>query len=234
MIINAIKNLTYFIYPRRCDLCGEVICLDEVRCEECINASKTSEDACLKCGHDTDSCDCKKTNKKPPYKAIIAPYYFEDSIAFAVHRFKFHGYKELSKGMAKEIASLVNRRYKDVKFDIVTFVPMTRKENYKRGYNQSYLLAKAVSKELNIPLEKSLTKIRNTDNQRGKSAKDRKTNLYGAFDLTKGMSVENKTILLIDDVKTTGSTFFECTEMLKAYGAADVYCAAFALTRKQK
>ncbi|MCD7796675.1 MAG: hypothetical protein LUG95_03415 [Clostridiales bacterium] len=74
-----------------------------------------------------------------------------------------------------------------------------------------------------------LVKVEHTKPQKKLSARRRKVNLYGAFDVIDKEYVEGKTILLIDDVKTTGSTLNECTKMLKIYGAKAVYCATLAI-----
>lgn len=239
MIKDAIKKLSYCIFPKRCDLCAEVIELDKTRCELCENLHYITGDICKVCGCEKDSCSCKPNSDKPAYKESIAPFYFEDNIVRAIHRLKIYGYKELAPAMGKEIAECVRVRYSDIKFDYITFIPMTSKKEKKRGYNQSKLLAWSVYtalSECNKDLEfaQLLNKIRETDSQRGSSAKERKVNLFGAFDLAENIDVSGKKILLIDDVKTTGSTFNECSEILKGYGADAVYVASLAITKKSK
>lgn len=239
MIKAAVQKLLYAVFPKRCDLCADVIELDKVRCTACENQHRITGDICKTCGCEADVCSCRKNASKPSYKEIIAPFYFEDNIVPAIHRFKLYGYKESAAAMGAEIAACVLERYSDIPFDYITFVPMTLKKEKKRGYNQSELLAKAVYNVLSkqyceLKFEKLLNKIRDTESQRGSTAKERKVNLFGAFDLTDGVNVHGKTVLLIDDVKTTGSTFNECSEMLKAYGAKSVYAASLAVTKKSK
>ena len=95
-------------------------------------------------------------------------------------------------------------------------------------------MAQKIADRLSIPCLKSLNKIRETETQRGASAKERRVNLFGAFDLVDGFDIDGKTVLLVDDVKTTGSTINECSEILKAYGAKAVYCSVFAVTKRKK
>lgn len=230
---NAIKQLSYVLFPRRCAICGEVVAVREKYCSDCRKAKRISGEICLKCAHSKADCVCSKKDKKPAFNGVVAPYYFRDSIAKAVHRFKFYGYTELAGNMAHEMSVKVKDNFADVNFDFVTFVPLSKKRFRKRGYNQAELLAQNISAELGVPCLKSLDKIRETETQRGASAKERRINLFGAFDLANGVDVADKTVLLVDDVKTTGSTLNECSEILKAYGASAVYCAVFAVTKRK-
>lgn len=232
MISDVIKRLSYALFPRRCELCGEVVALSEERCEDCRAQHRITGDTCEICGCEKEQCSCGKNPKKLAYKQVVAPYYFENSIAKAVHRFKFYGYTELSDAMAGEIADTVRDKYSEIKFDYITYVPMSKKKLRKRGYNQSQLLAKDIAEKLEIPLADLLVKSIETPSQRGSSAKERSRNLYGAFDIADNADLADKTILLIDDVKTTGSTLSECSATLKSAGAT-VYCAVLAITKKK-
>ncbi len=227
MIKEVIRKISYCIFPRRCDLCGEVTAIDETRCENCSQCHSIKGEICELCGREKDKCRCR--NGKPEYKSVVAPYYFEENMVNAIHRFKFRGYKELADGMGKEIAECVRCRYNEISFDCVTYVPLTEKRVKKRGYNQSQLLAASVSGELGLPCEELLIKIADNNSQRSQNAKQRKMNVFGVYDVKENANVKNKTILLIDDVKTTGSTLSECAKMLKGYGAKNVYAAVFTI-----
>lgn len=232
MIREALEKFLYVLFPRRCDLCGDVVEFDKSRCNECTNSVRIFGEICDRCGHTKSDCKCKKNADKMEYKSVCAPFYFDGNIVKAVHRFKFYGFNELSVGMGKEIALTVKERYNDVSFDLVTYVPMTNKRQKKRGYNQSLLLARSVSEEMNIPCVKCLVKIRDTDSQRSQSAKNRKLNVFGAYDIANDVDFTDKTILIVDDVKTTGNTLNECAKMLKGYKAKAVYAASFAIAKQ--
>lgn len=231
---NAIKQLSYVLFPRRCQLCGEVVRPDEKYCRDCRYAERINGEICLKCAHLKTDCACSKKDKKPTFNGVVAPFYFRDSVSRAVHRFKFYGYTELADNMAREMTNRINESFCDINFDFVTFVPLSKRRYRKRGYNQAELLAQKIADRLSIPCLKSLNKIRETETQRGASAKERRVNLFGAFDLVDGFDIDGKTVLLVDDVKTTGSTLNECSEILKAYGAKAVYCSVFAVTKRKK
>lgn len=230
---NSLELFCYAFFPRRCELCGEVVALNSKKCDYCSKLKIITGDLCKKCGCQKDVCICKSNDRKPEYNEIIAPYYFCD-VYRGVHRFKLYGFKELTPAMANDMAKSFNKYYSDVDFDYITYVPLTKKRKRKRGYNQSKLLADELSKQLGLPVVNALKKIFDTNNQRGSSAKQRRINLHGAFDLN--VDVENtigKTILLVDDVKTTGSTLSECALVLKGYGAKAVYAITFSVVKRE-
>ena len=233
MIKRALKRISYVLFPRRCELCGEVCEFDRVRCEECESAQRITGKICTKCGREEDRCTCKKEKFSPSYKGFAAPYYYKSSFVRGVIRFKNYGFTELAPVMADEIAKTLKQRFEGVDFDFITCVPMTDKKKRKRGYNQSELLAQELSDILNIEYKQLLEKPRDTASQRYSSVQERKVNLYGAFDVRDKESVKGKTVLIIDDVKTTGSTLAECSAMLMANGAKAVYAASLCVTDKK-
>lgn len=234
MIKNAFKLISYVLFPKRCQLCGEVIDICEKLCIDCKSNKRIDGEICNKCGFSKEDCLCKDNTPKSSYKCVVAPFYYSDGIVKSVHRLKFYGFKELSLEMAKQMTVVIKKEYGDVDFDVLTFVPATKLKVWKRGYNQAELIANELSKQLNIPCEKVLVKIRETDTQRSLTANERRMNLYGAYDLRNGYDVTSKTILLVDDVKTTGSTLNECSQVLKGYGAKCVYTSTFAITKLNK
>ncbi len=222
------------VLPARCDLCGTVVTLHETRCADCRQAARPKGKLCTKCGLPKEKCLCEKQRHPDEFRAFTAPYYFRSSIAKGVSRFKNYGYAELASAMAAEMASNVRTRFEGVEFDCVTAVPMRPLRKRRRGYNQAELLAKALSEQLNIPYEPLLTKVMDTPSQRYSTAKERRVNLRAAFDLAPKAEVDGKTVLLADDIKTTGSTLNACALTLRAYGAAAVYATAFAVVELKK
>jgi ComF family protein len=231
MIKEALKELSYAVFPKRCELCGEVVELDAKLCEDCMKSERITGKLCNKCGKPKEDCSCDKRTRTPEYKRVIAPYYYEGSIAAGANRFKDYGFPELGLKMSEEIISIIDEQYKEIEFDIVTFVPLTNEKLKKRGYNQSELLAKKIAEHMILPCLELVSKIRETPQQKRSNARQRRVNLRGSFDLAKDIRVENKTILIIDDIKTTGSTLNECAYVLNAYGAKAVYAAAFCMTK---
>ena len=107
--------------------------------------------------------------------------------------------------------------------DMIAPVPLHWKRRFRRQYNQSALLGKALGKQKNIPFEPLVLKrIKNTESQGHKHQKQRQLNVKGAFKVIKPNLIFGKTVLLIDDVMTTGATINECAKVLRRAGAKEV------------
>ncbi|MBQ8651190.1 MAG: ComF family protein [Alphaproteobacteria bacterium] len=113
--------------------------------------------------------------------------------------------------------------------DCITPVPSHWTRIFKRGYNPSTIIASEISKKTNIPLKKYLKRIKRTDYQKNKTIEERNRNVDSAFQAQD--TVRNKSILLVDDVFTTGSTLNECAKTLKRKGANKVICFTIASTK---
>lgn len=137
----------------------------------------------------------------------------------------------LTKAQGAEIAKSVKTFYELVDFDCVSYIPMRRYDEKYRGFNQSALLAEEVAGICGCEYKALLVKKHRTKMQKRQRAENRYVNMYNAFDLAENADVADKTILLIDDVKTTGATLSSAALTLKAYGAKAVYCAVFAIVK---
>ncbi|MBP9988159.1 MAG: ComF family protein, partial [Ruminococcus sp.] len=156
--------------------------------------------------------------------------YYTDFVKRCIFDFKFHGNRSTYKCLAKMMTKCCDERYPNIKFDYVTYVPMRKKKEHMRGFNQSKLIAKEISKETKIPFGNNLLlKIYDTDNQHDCKGLERTGNLLGAFDINSEYDVSGKTILLIDDIKTSGATLSECSKILLLYGAEHIFCLTAAL-----
>lgn len=231
-ILNEIIHiLKRSLFPNRCRLCSEIIDYNKIICDECLSARRIDPPLCLKCGCKKSECICKRERHKPEYRSVVAPYYYEDSIARGVLSCKMNDLPDLTKTQGASIAQTVKKYYGPIQFDCVTYIPMRRYDERYRGYNQSELLAARVSEICGIPLKPMLYKKRRTKIQKRQKASNRYVNMYNAFDLLEDADADGKNILLIDDVKTTGATLSSAALTLKAYGAKAVYCAVFAIVK---
>lgn len=230
---SVFEQFSKVLFCSRCRICGEVVEIDHDLCGECQTLEKIEIPYCIHCGCSKTDCICK--NKKNEYKQIAAVYYYKDSIIRAVSNFKNNDMPFLAENMADEIYSLVQEVYRDIDFDYITYVPLRKFRLLKRGFNQPQLIADTLSKRLDVEAIGLLSKVRYTGVQHHKSARERSADVFGAYDVIDEYKykLDGKTILLIDDVKTTGSTLNECAKMLKIYGAKNVYAAAFAATKKE-
>lgn len=231
---SVLNHFSKLLFCNRCRICGEVIELDQSLCEDCKKLKAIESPRCAHCGCSKNNCDCK--NKKNEYKQIVSVYYYKDSIVRAIANFKNNDMPFLAQNMAEEMYNVISEEYSDIDFDFITFVPLRKFHQSKRGFNQSQCIAEALSKLMNVSLTDVLLKVRYTGVQHHKSARQRKTDIFGAYDVRDEYkhTLDGKTILLIDDVKTTGSTLGECAKMLKIYGAKSVYAATFAITNRNR
>lgn len=221
------------VFPRRCVYCGEVIVPERRICADCeTNLPRIAAPICPFCGHEKADCVCKQ--KKHKYKAICAPFYYEDAIVQAIHRLKFENKDFLAAPFALDMAACVRRAYADVSFDTVTFVPFTKRQLRVREWNPSEALARELAEQLHLPLEALLVKLYETKTQHDLAAEARTGNVFGVFDVPDPHAVAGKTILLVDDIKTTGATLHECAKMLMLSDAKAVYACSLAITKHNK
>lgn len=221
------------VFPRRCIYCGEVIVPERQICANCeTNLPRIAAPICPLCGHEKADCTCKQ--KKHKYKAICAPFYYEDAIVQAIHRLKFESKDFLALPFALDMASCIRREYADIAFDAVTFVPFTKRQLHLREWNPSEMLARHLAETLNLPLETLLVKLFETKTQHNLEARARSGNVFGVFDVVDTNNVAGKIVLLVDDIKTTGATLHECAKMLMLADAKAVYACTFAITKHKK
>lgn len=228
---NILKKI---IYPQRCAYCGKVVSADELMCDECCdNLPRIAGEICVRCGREKVQCSCKKAEKF--YSGIVAPFYFSGNVRKGVHAFKFRNCPDNAEAYANEMSDTVKKRYSHIRFDYITEVPVSPESLKERGYNQCTLIAKHIGEQTGIEFKSNvLVKIYKTNKQHGLKLYMRKGNLSGAFEVENPSDVEGKTILLCDDISTSGETLNECAKMLWLYGAKEIYCVTLALTPKKK
>lgn len=228
-----LNRLLTLIFPRRCAYCGKVVSPEKAMCSKCgPKLSRISGEICSRCGRDKKECSCRGASY---YNGIAAPFYFEGLVRKGIHSFKFRNSPRNSEAYCDEMAKTVKKRYPDVAFDFICEVPMDKKSVKKRGYNQVSLLAKGLSERLGIEHKPELLiKLYETEKQHNLRWIFRKGNLTGVFDVSAPEEVEGKTVLLCDDISTSGETLDECSKMLWLYGARDIRCITVALTKGYK
>ncbi len=214
------RALQRAFFPHHCYLCGEVIYSHQRVCGECVHHRPyIYPPICERCGRSKEDCHCGK--RRRTFARCVSPFYHKSVAAQGVLSLKNHGYHATVEGFADEMAEVVRREYGGIAFDCVTSVPLHKKDLLERGFDQAQKLGQAVAKRLDIPYAVTLTKITRTAPQKELKAVQRSGNLLGVFDVC--AEVSGNTILLVDDVITTGATLDECAKMLKIFGAAEVY-----------
>jgi ComF family protein len=112
-------------------------------------------------------------------------------------------------------------------FDLVMPVPLAYQRLWKRGYNQAALLARPIAAHFNVPMDTDSVRRKYRADMGHKNAKQRAENIRGVFKVSNPSAIRGKTILLVDDVMTTGATFKELRRVLKRAGAGAVYGVTF-------
>ncbi|MBQ8726498.1 MAG: ComF family protein [Clostridia bacterium] len=224
--MGLLEDLKSIFYSRKltCSVCRRENFSDRTVCDECFATLPfNGESICGHCGRATpypaEYCDyCK--NKESFIDLARSVYDYEQPIKGLIHRFKYDGEKYLAEEFALEMNKIFTKSMGFV--DCVAFVPSTDKKLKERGYNQSRVLAEEFSKLTEIPLIDAVQKIKETESQVGLSVKERKENLKGCFKVVEKAEVKGKTVLIVDDVMTTGSTLETLAEKLKKAGAIKV------------
>jgi ComF family protein len=139
-----------------------------------------------------------------------------------IHHLKYSGFIEIAE-MLGELMVLRIRRENIPKDILLIPVPLYKSRESERGFNQSEIITKYISKKTNIPYKNGLLRNRSTLSQVLLSGTERRENLDGVFTCTDKRSIRGKNILLVDDVTTTYSTLNECAKELISAGAKKVY-----------
>ena len=219
------------LFPESCPVCREPSTDHKTApiCPECWDSIQPySGPQCWKCGDSLvsdKSIICGECIKdEPAYKLARSFGLYDGALKNAITLLKYQNIKRLSKPLSDIILRMqIPRVY------AILPVPLYKKRLRQREFNQSALLAKHMAKSLGISLIiDCLIKIRDTVPQVGLSAGERCKNVRKAFGIQNKRLITGKSILLIDDVITTGATVRECSGVLKKAGAEDIYVIALA------
>ena len=207
------------LFPPKCVFCGKVL--------------DSGEDGlCAHCQRDlpwlTDG-EAEQTGEF--FSLCAAPLRYQDKVRDSIRRYKFKGRRGYHKLYGRLVAQCIHDHLTG-RYDLITWVPLSRQRKKERGYDQAFLLASAAALELGEVAVETLRKERHTEAQSGLTeASQRRANVLGAYTPVDPELVAGKRVLLIDDVVTTGSTLSECARTLRTMGAEDVVCAALARAR---
>lgn len=219
--------VTSLFFPNRCYMCGDVIDWQQHICRRCYDkVPYILPPICARCGRSKSDCVCH--GHKRSYERCISPLYYDDELKTAIYQLKTYGYRQVVDSLAMEMAEVIRREYGGVMFDAIVPIPLHKSTLSARGFNQSDLLARSLSTYVHSPVRPVLKKLYATKPQKTLTMQQRSGNLLGAFDVIEGESIDGATVLLVDDIVTTGSTLDECAKMLKLYGAKEVYAVTAA------
>ncbi|MCM1091632.1 MAG: ComF family protein [Butyrivibrio sp.] len=226
---NMVKQL---LFPRRCPICDGIVApFGEKVCPECAREYRfLVPPYCMKCGKklsdEGELCgDCRR--KSHIFARGRALYEYE-SVALSIYRMKYGGRQEYAEYYGEELAYYLGSFIRDLKPDALIPIPLHKKRERKRGYNQAALLAKVLGGRLGVPvLENYLVRVKNTTPLKWLNPKERENNLKKAFNIVQN-DVKLKRVILVDDIYTTGSTMDEAAGTLAAHGVEEIYFVALA------
>lgn len=212
------EALADLFYPRRCVGCSARS--SDVLCRACFEAlPEITPPLCGRCGLPTAfevyGCDgCR--NVEIAFDGARAPLRYEGAAKGAVHALKYDGYRPV---VERLMAPLMAGCVAGMRFDAVVAVPLHRSRLAKRGFNQAETIGRAVASRLGAPFSDRLRAVRGTRDQVELTAAGRRENVAGAFEARGPVA---GSVLLVDDVMTTGATLNECARVLKTSGASSV------------
>lgn len=196
------------LYPVRCPYCNKLIERHEYACKDCLrDIPENGIEQGVLGGY-----------------RCCSPLPYTGNFKKAMLRFKLGGKRRYAKRFAPLLYKQIKESYEDTVFDYITFVPMHKVNLRQRGFNQSELLALELSNLMKIPYFKVIEKDKITHSQHGLKLNQRRTNLKGAFKVIDKQKIEGRSILLLDDIITTGSTLGECAKTLQKAKPSYICC----------
>lgn len=221
------KKLLDLLFPPRCAVCGEVLTIEERNgylCKSCAaDIPYFPRGKCPHCGSTTDNGGfCESCLKQFAFAGACSAFPYE-TVRTAIHFYKYDGGKEIGRGLGELMADYLLKYHEEllVQTDIILSVPLHKKKEKQRGFNQTHILCEKISEKTGLPFQKDgLERKRETVAQSMLTPEERKINLKDAFGVTADFS--GKRILLVDDIFTTGTTCNECAKELYRGGASAV------------
>lgn len=227
------------LFPRVCPVCGKLsdrkgrlICwecmadfpLNTVEKPHCVRCGKVPE------GKISENFLCQKCIDHPPaFDLARTAMPYDGKIRDLIHMFKYNKGSWLRQDLGDIMSGCISAHYDVREIDYVIPVPLNIWKFRHRTYNQSELLARHIAKNNGLQLRTDLLeRPRKTPTQTHLSATQRRKNVSGAFCINFPEFIKERTVLIVDDVMTTGATFNEIASVMKQAGAARVWCVALA------
>ncbi len=205
------------LYPSRCAFCRRLTGEGRLICESCGKKLPYTKGPA-------------QGRKLPHVSLCLSPLYYEGLVRDSLLRYKFQGLTPYAGIYGDLISKCVDEN--GISCDIITWVPLSRQRLRKRGYDQARLIAERLSRLSGVPSACLLRKIRNNPAQSGSGGPEkRRANVSGVYEALRPELFAGKTVLLVDDIVTTGATLSECARVLSRAGAGKRISAVAAGSR---
>lgn len=163
------------------------------------------------------------------FTQALSIWEYSDRVQDLIHELKYYGRSVLGKKMGQALVELLAEHEDFAAADYLIPVPLHRRKLRERGYNQSLILAQAVGRVSGIPLlDQVLKRVRYTRPQAQLNSEQRAKNVLNAFSVRRGIHLPDKTVILVDDVLTTGNTLNECARACRSVGVKHVFALTVA------
>jgi len=228
------------LFPHNCIFCKKYLPhtgRDVGLCPDCQNAIKKNVPPfCQRCSRHLlepaqGLCpDC--LHYQPHFDCAWGATYYNDMMKRLVHLFKYGNKTALRHHFSHLIFSFMESYQINARqFDMIAPIPLHPARFRERGYNQSQILADSLARKFSLPVSlNNLIRTRNTRNQAHLGQKERWTNIKAAFRIKRPSEFQGKTVLIVDDLMTTGATASEASRVLKETGARKVGVLTLAIT----
>ena len=231
MLRSGARWMLDFALPPRCPACGTITGDLHSFCSDCWKGiAFLGNSGCATCGlplEATDADQCGACLAQPPLiaRSRAAVAYDDLSRGLAI-RLKYGRKVAISRTMARYMGPLIDR---EAVQPLLVPVPLHRTRLWRRGFNQSALVARELSRRLQIDMDPfALRRVKRTPPLKGMSRQQRHKAVAGAFRVPDTAAVAGRTVILVDDVLTTGSTAEACARTLKRAGASRVELVSWA------
>ena len=223
------KGFLNVLFPITCVCCGIEGIFICVHCSKGLK--RVSHQECIVCHKQNlfgiTHSGCRKRYIPDGHLSFFD--YHDKNVSKIIIIGKYSFLPGVFKQLGITISQILYNEYSFVcKNSFVTPVPLSKKRYRWRGFNQAQLLCESFSQQLGLDLCHALVRTKNTQTQKNLKRESRIVNVKDAFSFAASVKIKNKTILLVDDVATTGSTLLEAAKILKQNGAGIVWCISIA------
>ena len=225
--MRMMRLTTDLVFPLHCPVCDELAPPGRAICPECERFMRPLPGPrCMKCGkkvaEEEEYCgDCIRITHRFDRGRALYEY---DCVAASIYRMKYGGRREYAAYFGREMAEKMGDFVRQVSPDALIPVPLHAKRFRQRGYNQAALLARAMGREIGVPVREDLVlRVKNTKPLKRQNPTERQNNLKKAFIINQNdVKLKLKSTIIIDDIYTTGSTVDAVAGVLKDWGVERV------------
>lgn len=227
MIKENFQKLLDFFLPRICINCkSKILDNEKIICSNCFNLLQFASQERITLEYE------RKFTKENIVKDFKSAFIFADEtpIQNIIHELKYNGKFFIGKYLGKKVSEILMEKINNWNADLIIAIPLHSLRRAERGFNQADIIAKEIGENLKINYGKNiLVRTRFTNSQTKLNLVERKQNMKDVFKLKNQKLIENKNIILVDDVITTGATVSECARILTDNGAKNIFALSVAI-----